>query len=365
MKKISDEDLIGYLLGALEPSEINQVENALAGDIALRERLAELEEKLGGMPDRFVEIDPPPGLAEKTLNTIGIVDSSIHADPSSIKSPLIEPANKQGIKFTNGFQQPEYEISGDRGSWSMMDMVVGAAVCFVVAALLLPSIANSRFQSKLVVCQDNLRQIGYNMASLAENHDGRFVISSDTDQWEASLFVRQMIDSELVSDTQTLICPSDPSKELTAEICRLVWQTEQSVGNDADYSQTMPRADNSLTQSVVAKNALQQTEAASGSYGFPAPQLTSAKTTSIMIPGSASQVLCADAACFENPGYRSKNHGGYGQNVLLGDLSVDYICDTACLPSGDHIYTNGIGRIQPGMFPGDNLIYQGTLRVER
>ncbi|MEE2642017.1 MAG: hypothetical protein VX768_15425, partial [Planctomycetota bacterium] len=288
-------------------------------------------------------------------------------------------------------------------SWSVMDLIVGAVVCFVVAAVLLPSISNSRFQANLLKCEDNLRQIGYSMASIADSHEGRLVVpeAETTGQWNASLFVEKMFASELANDTAQFICPSDPAREKTAEICKQAWSEihlalpEQQVPSptelvnkgDADASIPQPF----LTTDPVAGrlDTLRQSEAACGSYGFPAPQvastsarlksgLTSAPLQSglpgsdrfrsnefeaIRVPSSPYLVLCADAACFENPGYRSRNHGGRGQNVLLGDLSVDYITESACLATGDHIYTNNQGQIQPGVSPGDNLIFRGVLQV--
>lgn len=399
MNKISEEDLIGYLLGALDPAEERTVEQALEASVELRNQLAFLEDKLTRMPDRFVEVDPPPHLTDKTLNTISIVDASLNQDQVSgageqnhttvnaesqrdfsnggnrLKpQSQVQPQNQvqdQGGKTKNSkrkLRDGRNELRPGGGSnWSVMDFIVGGVVCFVIAVVLLPSISNSRYQSSLVHCQDNLRNIGYNMASIADSYDGRFVVPQQNDQWQASQFVRAMIEAELSSNTDEFICPSDPGKEKTAEICNQVWSVLTVAPEHEVINPTSPQHSSRYrsSQAQLDCNIMRQTEAACGSYGFPAPQVSNSQIEVIRVPGSPFNVLCADAACFDNPGYLSRNHGGRGQNVLLGDLSVDFICETACLPSGDHIYTNNQGKIQPGVFPGDNLIFRGSMTVEK
>ncbi|MEE2641192.1 MAG: hypothetical protein VX768_11245, partial [Planctomycetota bacterium] len=153
MKEISEHDLTGYLLGALEPAEELAVKTALDESPELRARVAVLEEKLAQMPDRFVEIDPPADLAEKTMNTLSIVESSLRSEGVS---------DQQAIRTSNaGKRERRYksasyagrEFAGSGSSWSVMDLIVGAVVCFVVAAVLLPSISNSRFQANLLKCE--------------------------------------------------------------------------------------------------------------------------------------------------------------------------------------------------------------------
>lgn len=413
MKYFSDEDLIGFLLGALDPSEERAIQQALSIDVQLRNRLESLEEKLTGLPDRFVEIDPPPGLTEKTMNTISIVDATLGSEqpdsdlndessdpgetanhvPSSHSADMLSndvrldrstvnpsPASTTTITRASG----EHELQPGSRNWSAMDLVVGAAVCFVLATVLLPSIANSRFQSRLLNCQENLRTVGFNLASVADSFDGTLVTPEDNDQWQASLFVRKIVEAELGNGIEQFICPNDPGKESTAEICRQAWGDVSLVMTDArppvpaggtSYDTGYAELERSSLDEAVVSPAvvtqpimpnteiieLRKTEAACGSYGFPAPQVTDQGIQEIRVPASPYSVLCADAPCFDNRGFRSRNHAGLGQNVLLGDLSVQFIRNTSCLATGDHIYTNNLGKVQPGIIPGDNLIYRGVI----
>ena len=176
MKEISEHDLTGYLLGALEPAEELAVKEALDESPELRARAAVLEEKLAQMPDRFVEIDPPTDLAEKTMNTLSIVESSLRSEGVSDQQAIRTSNAGKRERRHKSASSAGREFAGSGSSWSVMDLIVGAVVCFVVAAVLLPSISNSRFQANLLKCEDNLRQIGYSMASIADSHDLNMVL---------------------------------------------------------------------------------------------------------------------------------------------------------------------------------------------
>jgi hypothetical protein len=364
-KQVPEEELIGYLLGSLEPAEERLVEEALKQNATIRQKLSDLEEKLAHLPDRFQEIDPPEGLSQKTLNTISIVNSSIKANDGRVQ-PLVVPAKKSAKKSTSS-----KDLQVGKGNWTAMDLVVGTVICFIVAVVLLPSIANSRFQTNLLHCQDNLRKIGTNMASIADSFDGEFIVPQNVDRWQASLFAQKIIETRLASEASEFICPNDPGKEKTTEVFQQAWSPVHLLTPESDFALS-PSAERASQQPQVSSppkfwsdlNLIRQSEAASGSYGFPAPQRTADGYQAIRVPGNRFTVLCADAACFDNPGYQSRNHGSQGQNILLGDLSVDYIRKTACLPSGDHIYTNNQGKIQPGVSPGDNLIFRGVIQID-
>ena len=101
----------------------------------------------------------------------------------------------------------------------------------------------------------------------------------------------------------------------------------------------------------------------SGSYGYavPARISNSSRLEKMAVPSSTDQVLAGDSPSINSPGFQSLNHGSKGQNVLYGDLSVAHIQDSAYLPSGDHIYLNNQGEVQPGFSLKDNLLATGTI----
>lgn len=357
MKKISQEDLIGYVLGALDASEEQTIASALEQDLTLRERLAEVEDKLSNLPDRFVEIDPPAGLLDKTLNTISIVDTTFGNEDDS--HSLSKPTDTVRLPSR---MSADSETGVKKSNWSLIDLVVSCSVCLVFASILLPSIASSRFQSDMLFCQNNLRTIGYNLASIADSYDGKLEVVRHNDQIDVGQYVKMMIDAELAAESSGMICPSDPLKEQTQSEYEAAWF--RSVSHIASESVELVTPEMELATSTVGRNHssdLQTYPCGSYSFAVPARKKNSKQLVKVSVPCSTDQVLAGDAPCSERPGFQSLNHGAKGQNVLYGDLSVSYINDSAYLPSGDHIYLNNQGEVQPGFSLKDNLLATGTI----
>src|SRR6187455_2018225 len=66
------EQLLGYLLGALDAAEARKVEEELDKDPALRVEMARYQELLSrlGMDEEPEEFEPPRGLAERTAQFV-------------------------------------------------------------------------------------------------------------------------------------------------------------------------------------------------------------------------------------------------------------------------------------------------------
>ena len=64
------EDLLGYLLGAMEPDERREIESRLAADADLRAELSLLQTLLVESGDPTHLLDPPAGLARRTCEFI-------------------------------------------------------------------------------------------------------------------------------------------------------------------------------------------------------------------------------------------------------------------------------------------------------
>lgn len=357
MKKISQEDLIGYVLGALDASEEQAISSALKQDLTLRERLAEVEEKLSNLPDRFVEIDPPESLLDKTLNTISIVDATLGSQEASESINKTTEPVRRPARLT-----PDSEASVKKSNWSLIDLVVSCSVCLVFAAILLPSIASSRFQSDMLFCQNNLRTIGYNLARIADSYDGKLEVVRNNDQIDVGQYVKMMMDAELVAESSAMICPSDPLKEQTQSQYEAAWYRPASHLTNENVELVTPEME--LASSPTGQSHpsnLQYYPCGSYSFAVPARKKDSNQLVKMSVPCSTDQVLAGDAPCSDRPGFQSLNHGSKGQNVLYGDLSVSYINDSAYLPSGDHIYLNNQGEVQPGFSLKDNLLATGTI----
>lgn len=143
-----DEDLIGYLLNALDPEMHRQVERYLETSAEGRQRLQILREALEPLElDREVESAASPDLVWKTLERAGVV--------------------RRTLPFTR-FRGGE----GGRGTWRRADAFIAAGIALFVLTLLPPSLIYLRQREDIVRCGDNLRAFGSAFASYAQDHDG-------------------------------------------------------------------------------------------------------------------------------------------------------------------------------------------------
>jgi hypothetical protein len=146
------EQLLGYLLGALERAEQEQVEHELAINPRLREELAEMKATLDkvGLNDLAEPIEPPAGLAERTCQFV----AELSEEPT-VALP------------------PEHGAGSALRSYTLTDVLVAASILVVLGALIFPSLARSRFMAQMVACQNNLRQLGMAMLLDSETRPDR------------------------------------------------------------------------------------------------------------------------------------------------------------------------------------------------
>jgi len=87
------EQLLGYLLEALEPDERHRLEAELLQDPTLQRDLEELNDSLE--PLRLTEDppEPPTGLAERTCQMI----AAFQADAHATRLPSLAPAGPRGF----------------------------------------------------------------------------------------------------------------------------------------------------------------------------------------------------------------------------------------------------------------------------
>src|SRR5262245_7783898 len=84
------EQLLGYLLGALDDAEREQVEDELGKNPTLRVEMARFQELLSrlGMDEEPVEHEPPAGLAERTCEFVAAHASAGAAQRAPLAYPV-------------------------------------------------------------------------------------------------------------------------------------------------------------------------------------------------------------------------------------------------------------------------------------
>ncbi len=312
-----DHDLIGYLLGALEADEREQVAAALAADAALRERLESLRSELRLLEDPPT-FEPPADLAERTCAFI-----AAHAEPPS---PAGDVSRKAGRLKTHESLAPS------RG-WRSVDIAVSIAVCIAGAALIFPLINSSRANSQIAICANKLREIGLALTGFSERHNGLFPQVPETGNLAAAgVYAPTLIDSRFISDPRVVICPGSPLAEQPGF--------------------RIPRLDE--IQEARAEQLAELRRKMGGSYGYVLGYRDNGvyKPTRNLYREKFAIASDAPSDDLDN----SPNHGRNGYNALLEDGHVVYLRLCRLDGTGDDIFRNDMGELAPGCQVNDAVV---------
>jgi len=308
------EHLLGYLLGALEDDQHDEVSQRLQHDLQLRTQLRRLENRLEtlGPPDDFEE--PPVGLAERTCQAIA--GHNVNWVPLPRESASAPSAGRWG--------------------WSIADVTVAAAVFVAAALLFFPAILNSRYQSELAFCQNNLRQLAIALSHYTDASDGYFpAVPTEGNRSGAGIYGPTLVNSGMLPDPRVMVCPS-------SELAR---QGEFRVP-------TLEEIDR------LRGEPLRQVQARmGGSYGYNLGYLEDGSYRVPRHAGRSHFAIMADAPA-EYLGARgaSSNHGGRGLNVLFDDFHIEHVSDGKSRDWGDAIFVNRQGVVAAGVDPNDAVI---------
>jgi hypothetical protein len=318
------EDLVGHLLGALEPSESKTIEQALADPdrgSPLRHDLERLRLALQPLAGDRDVLPAPSGLAGRTMRFIVEQEAAARVEASR---PLPTP---RGMSAEDG-------LSRGRGARGWIDRVIMAAsalaACVLVAPLLLDSIAQSRARR----AERNLLKTSGALQGYADSHRVFPTPPNAGPLSRAGLYAPTLVSEQrLVADDGTLVCPDTPlSRSGTFRVPTLE-ELERAVGTPefeemvrtmgGDYGYTLGHRD--------ASGELQPNRDRRRSH----------------------HPLMADAP--NDGGERSSNHPDGFHHVLFEDGRVKRLAP-ADLHTDDHLFKNHDGNIAAGVDEDDAVI---------
>ena len=365
-----DEDLLGYLLGALEPHEMRRVQQWLRNDSAARRQLAEIERTLGQFDaqaeppelpptdlvsrtlDQLPPLPPPPGGQEPLdvdagfgpspteLPELGPTEGHLSL-PGDVTSDAFDPqtashsADALAASPASGHQPPA------ESGWTWFDLLASSAAATVLLGLLLPALAEGRFEARKNTCQDNMRQLGTELTQfVARNQQGRLpAVAERGPEAFAGVYALRLRDAGLLNDASIRWCPSlEPSAAMRA--------TAGGAGQQPELVSldTLHRA------SVNRLQALQR--AAGGHYAytlgvlegqhFAPPRYESRASFAVMSDAPLGRVTAGGVASDRI------GHSGRGINVLYEDGRVAFVAlsDLDAMP--DHPLLNHRGEVEAG-----------------
>lgn len=308
------EQLLGYLLDALEPDERQALEQRLQDDPQLQDELRCLRASLQCLDHDDHEPEPPPGLAERTCQHV---------------FARIGPAPGQ-------FAATAY--------WRLQDVVVAGVVLTAAVMVLFPAVAQSRYQAQLRGCQANLARLGQALADYSSRHQGFFPeVPERGNLAVAGVYGPRLIEAGFLQ-ARDLICPAS---ELAAQSNR-PWPSIAGL------------------QAAMGPELRQLQALAGGSYGYSFGYRADGRYCrqrnqqrahfAVMADAPAPQFSRATHSVLDLSAAASLNHGAQSQHVLFEDGHVQTFATHCTTASGDHIFTNHQGHVGAGIGPDDAVI---------
>ena len=352
VKQPSQEDLLGYVLGALEAQE----QRDLQQQIDEHPQSAEIEDQLLEIRASMLPLDYVdtsgyrPGLARRTCESVASYQNNpgsfdhaphggqaIHAANSTnaVDAAFAEDLNqvelgslsKIGSPFTSQFRERMLHP----GSWTRIDILASVAMLAVIGSILFPALSYSRYNSQIAACQNNLQQVGNAMMCYSDCNGGQFVaIPREGNLAVSGCYAMILRDKQFIEDDSVFGC----------------------AGVDRDQPLVMPTMTQVSMASGAQLNSLQRKMG--GDFGYTIGVHNESGYQAPRNEGLSHVVLLADMPSTNLTGRKSANHRGNGQNCLFADGRVEFVSGHSI--GEDAIFENDYGIVAPGSSPFDNVI---------
>lgn len=316
------DQLIGYLLGALDAAESRRVEMALAdpqAGPALRRDLDAL--RLAVKP---LEIDqaifpPPPGLAGRTLRFIAASSPPAEAAPRRRREWPVAPAEREGV---------------GAGPRAWLDRAVMAATalaaCVLVAPLLLESIAEARARR----AERHLQRLSSGLQGFAESQRIYPTPPDSGPLSRAGLYAPTLVSAQrLVADDGTVLVPDTELARRGDFRVPSLKEVEAAVGT--------PRFEE-LVRTM------------GGDFGYTLGHRSAGVLQPNRNQRRTHHPLMADAP--DHTDEKSDNHPEGIHHVLFEDGHVKRLLPGGLHHGEDHLYRNHEGRVAAGKDSEDAVI---------
>jgi hypothetical protein len=318
MSSPTREHLLGYVLGALDPTERAAIERDLEADRELAADLHRLEQRIGrlGLADEPEGFDPPAGLASRTCHFVALKSNALVQSTRPVFST--PPAGEF--------------VQNRRYSWA--DFVVVASVLVAGFALFFPALSHSRFQSQIAVCQNHVRQIGIALHEHATLDPMHWFprIEREGNRGVAGAYAPILVNDGFILDPRMFVCPSS---ELASDLSQL--QIPSLAQLDAATGETLVSFHRSM----------------GGDYGYNMGYVQGDELVPHCDQRRPNHVLMGDAPQDGRPGRTSANHDGRGQTYLYEDGHVEWL---PTLPANaDDPFHNRRGEVAAGV-DGDDAV---------
>lgn len=323
------EDLVGHLLGALEPSDSKQVETALAdpqSGVSLRHDLEQLRLALKPLAYDRDLLRPPVGLADRTMRFIAEHEAASQTTESQTTASQARPMPRP--------MTDSDATARGRGGRAWVDRVIVAATSLAALVLLAPLLLDSIAQSRARRAERNLLKTSGALQGYADAHRVFPTPPGSGPLSRAGLYAPTLVsEHRLVADDGTLLCPDTVlSRSGTFRVPSL----------------------EELSAAVGTPQFEELVRTMGGDYGY---TLGHRDATGVLQPNldrrREHHPIMADAP--DEAGEKSDNHPDGIHHVLFEDGHVKRLAP-GDLHRDDHLFRNHDGKVAAGVDDEDAVI---------
>lgn len=312
-----DENLIGYLLNALDEPDRQHVEEQLRTHPESQARLETLRGALAPLAGDTAAPEPPPGLYLRTLARV----AEVRARPL----PKAPPPSPRAASAWRGPRRA--------------DLIAAAVLMIFLGALTGPLLVKSWHLQGRQTCANNLRQYGEMLHTYSLHKDGRLPqVEDHGTHTYAAAFVPILREANCLKKyPQPLACDASGRRSSP-------WPSISDVEGSRD----------SADPELFAERARQL----AGNYAYSLGYRDNG-TLFGLSARDCNQPIMADHRPVPGVGTNSPNHGGIGQNVLYVGGNVKWHTTPAAGSQDDDIYLNRKGKIAAGVDCDDSVLGSG------
>jgi hypothetical protein len=318
-----DENLVGYLLKALDAASEREVEIYLQSHPEAQTRLDLLRKAFEPLEaDRDLP-EPPRGLRVRTLARIAEYRCS---------APIRMP------------QAPAIRSFAPRRSWwTRADVLVAASILLLVLPFIPPGIVYIQQQHKITVCQDNLRRFHQAFVNYGDQYNGALpMVEERAPRNFAGVFVPVLHDAGVLGSDVSVACPANGYRPAD-KTPTLKEMDELFASNLAEFEQSARHLSGCYAYSLGYRDAAGQLHGICRSDGD-------------RLPIMADRPPFDQKACSEVVSGNSPNHCGRGQNVLFMGGYAKFETTRNVGIDGDDIYLNRHNLPAAGLDPLDTVL---------
>ncbi len=319
-----DENLVGYLLKALDDDTQRQVEASLRESPDLQSRLELLQRALAPLAEDRPAPEPRPGLVLSTLARV---------------------AEYQCRKLPDAPPPPRSQSLPPTRHWlRRADALVAALLLIVLGGIGSSFIVHLWRDYYRAACQENLRRIGSGLQNYCEVHDGNFpLVEEKGPHGVAGIFVPMLLDSGMLGPDVSIACPAKEHRPVR--------------------SRSLQELEDLYTQDPMRFRA--EARDLAGGYAYSLGYVDAAGYHGLRRDFGDYFPIVADRLEWEMipmSEANSANHGGTGQNVLHIGGHVTWRTNRSAGVDLDDIFVNRDNQVRAGKGRNDTVLGPGDAR---